>query len=156
MDLSTSRAVSFAHVSDLHIGLNASVDRAAEDLCEALLEQQPATVLCTGDVTHAGRRGELEKFREIFAPLLRTGRMLVVPGNHDRLGDGIEQELMPGERVQAAAHGGSWVVRLDSSGPHNRRWIDSHGLVTPGDVDAVEAALRAAPAGMQTDRKSVV
>lgn len=140
----------FAHVSDLHIGLDPRTDRAAEQLCESLLDEQPGLVLCTGDVTHRGRREELERFRDIFHPLLRAGRMLVVPGNHDRLGDDVHQELMPGERVQAARHGGLWVVRLDSSGPHNRRWVDGHGLVTEEDADQVEQALREAPAGLQT------
>lgn len=141
---------SFAHISDLHVGLDIRADRAAEALCGTLLDEQPSLVLCTGDVTHRGRRTELERFRHIFGPLLRTGRMLVVPGNHDRLGDDIHQELMPGRRVQAQRHGSVWVVRLDSTGAHNRRWLDGHGAVTPRDLDDVEEALRGAPPGLQS------
>lgn len=139
-------ATAFAHVSDLHIGTSPAADRAAGRLCDALLAQA-GPVLLTGDVTHRGRREELARFRAIFEPLLRTGRLLAVPGNHDRLGDDLHQELMPGARVQAAAAGGLWIVRLDSTGPHNRRWLDGHGEVGARDLDDLEAALRRAPAG---------
>jgi 3',5'-cyclic AMP phosphodiesterase CpdA len=143
-------ATAFAHVSDLHIGISASADRAAARLCQALLHGQAGPVLLTGDVTHRGRAGELERFREIFGPLLRTGRLLAVPGNHDRLGDDLREAFMEGPRVHAERAGGLWIVRLDSTGPHNRRLIDGHGEVTERDIDEVEASLRAAPAGSQT------
>ena len=58
---------------------------------------------------------------------MRTSRLIAVPGNHDRLGDDLREELMPGARVQTVAAGGLWIVRLDSTGPHNRRWLDGHG-----------------------------
>lgn len=143
-------ATAFAHVSDLHIGLSPAADRAAERLCRTLLQGPADPVLLTGDVTHRGARRELERFREIFAPLLRSGRLLTVPGNHDRLGDDVREALMQGPRVQSERRGGLFVVRLDSTGPHNRRWFDCHGEVTGGDVDEIEAALRRAPAGIQT------
>ena len=57
---------------------------------------------------------------------------------------------MPGARVQTVAAGGLWIVRLDSTGPHNRRWLDGHGEVSARDIDDVEAALRGAPAGLQS------
>ncbi|HUJ25249.1 MAG TPA: metallophosphoesterase [Myxococcales bacterium] len=143
-------ATAFAHVSDLHIGSSPSADRAAGQLCETLLREHAGPVLITGDVTHRGRREELERFREIFAPLQCTGRLVVVPGNHDRLGDDLRDDFMCGPRVQAERFGALFIVRLDSTGPHNRRWLDGHGEVTPRDVDEVERALRAAPPGTQT------
>jgi 3',5'-cyclic AMP phosphodiesterase CpdA len=142
-------ATAFAHVSDLHIGLSPAADRAALRLCRTLLNGPADPVLLTGDVTHRGGRRELERFREIFAPLLRTGRVLAVPGNHDRLGDDLRDALMEGPRVQAEQRGSLFIVRLDSTGVHNRRWYDCHGEVREEDVDAVEGALRAAPAGLQ-------
>jgi len=72
---------------------------------------------------------------------------VIVPGNHDRLGDDVEAELMPGKRVQVSAAHGLWMVRCNSTGPHNRRWWDSHGLFTPADLQAVVEALDSAPAG---------
>jgi len=143
-------ATSFTHVSDLHIGLGAATERAAERLCASLVHDHPGSVLLTGDVTHHGRRSELLPFQEIFDPLLRTGRLISVPGNHDRLGDDLRDDFMEGARVQVVHSGGLWIVRLDSTGPHNRRWLDGHGDVTMQDIDDVEAALRRAPAGAQT------
>jgi 3',5'-cyclic AMP phosphodiesterase CpdA len=143
-------ATAFAHVSDLHIGISAAADRAAAQLSRTLLHEHAGPVLLTGDVTHRGRRDELERFREIFGPLLRAGRLLAVPGNHDRLGDDLRDAFMEGPRVRAGRVGGLWIVRLDSTGPHNRRLIDGHGEVTEGDIDEVEASLRAPPAGAQT------
>jgi len=142
-------ATGFTHVSDLHIGLTPKAERAAELLCEALLHEHPGPVLLTGDVTHRGRREELERFRDLFAPLLRSGRLIAVPGNHDRLGDDIGGAFMQGGRVHAQQMGGLWIVALDSTGPHNRRWIDGQGLVTGQDIDDVEEALRAAPEGLE-------
>lgn len=143
-------ATAFAHVSDLHIGISVAADRAAARLCQTLLREHAGPVLLTGDVTHRGRHEELERFREIFGPLLRSGRLLAVPGNHDRLGEDLRDALMEGPRVQAGQAGRLWIVRLDSTGPHNRRWLDGHGDVTERDIDSVEASLRAAPAGSQT------
>lgn len=143
-------ATAFAHVSDLHIGISPAADRAAARLCEALLGGPPGPVLLTGDVTHRGRREELRRFRELFAPLLRSGRLVTVPGNHDRLGDDLRDAFMEGPRVQAAQAGGLWIVRLDSTGPHNRRWLDGHGEVTARDVGEVVSALQGAPAGLES------
>ncbi len=143
-------ATAFVHVSDLHIGLSPAVDRAAERLCQALLREHPGPVLLSGDVTHNGRRAEMERFRHLFGPLIRAERLIVVPGNHDRLGDDLGQALMTGGRVQAAQAGGLFIVRLDSTGEHNRRWLDGHGEITGLDIDEAEAALRGAPPGAQT------
>jgi 3',5'-cyclic AMP phosphodiesterase CpdA len=143
-------ATSFVHVSDLHIGIHPAADRAAAKLSETLLHRHLGPVLVTGDVTHRGRRDEFLRFQKLFAPLAEEGRLLIVPGNHDRLGDDLRDELMPGPRVQATRAGDLWVVRLDSTGDHNRRWLESHGIVTDADIAAVVEALRAAPPDTQT------
>jgi Icc protein len=140
---------SFVHVSDLHIGVSAAADRNAVRLCEAL-QRESGPVLLTGDITHRGLPQELARFNEIFEPLLRTGRLISVPGNHDRLGADLRDDFMPGPRIQTEQRGDLWIVRLDSTGLHNRRWLEGHGKVSEQDIDDVEAALRAAPAGMQT------
>ena len=76
-----------AHVSDLHIGRSVESDARAVRLCQALIEARVDHVVVTGDVTHKGRRRELARFEETFAPLREAGRLTVIPGNHDRLGD---------------------------------------------------------------------
>ncbi len=134
-----------AHVSDLHLGRDPATDDAARRLCAALLEAEVDQVLLTGDVTHRGRAAELRRFQEIFAPLLLAGRLLVVPGNHDRMGDDVHRVWMGGARVTASRLPGLHVVRVDSTAPHNRSLIRGHGLLTPADLEAVRRALDEAP-----------
>jgi len=98
-----------AHLSDLHAG--ATTDESLQRLVRAVLRSGADHVAITGDVTHRGRGAELERFRRAFEPLLGNGRAVIVPGNHDRLGDDLEAELMPGERVQVSAGQGLWMVR---------------------------------------------
>jgi Icc protein len=135
-----------AHISDLHLGRDPEADTAAEEICHSLLAADVETVLLTGDVTHRGRRSELSRYQRAFAPLM--DRVVVVPGNHDRLGEDVGSALMPGPRVQAELRPGLFVIRLDSTAPHNRRWLASHGALTRDDIAAVEQAVARAPAGV--------
>ena len=136
----------FAHISDLHFGRSADNDANGVQLCEALLASGIETVVATGDVTHRGLERELVAFESAFAPLLASGRLIVVPGNHDCLGDDISAELMPGTRVQATVRPGLYVVRVNSTAPHNRSWLSGHGSLDEDDLGAIDAALDAAPA----------
>jgi len=137
----------FAHISDLHIGRDDATDLSARHLVEALLKARVDDVLLSGDVTHRGRAEELARFERLFAPLLENGRLCVVPGNHDRLGDDAARGLMRGGRVAIASRPGLHVVRVDSTAPHNRSLIDGHGVVTARDVADVEVALADVPPG---------
>jgi 3',5'-cyclic-AMP phosphodiesterase len=132
-----------AHISDLHVGRDARTDAAAGALAHALADAGIDDVLLTGDVTHRGRAAELATFERLFAPV--RDRLVAVPGNHDRMGDDVGSRLMPGSRVQGELRPGLLVVRLDSTGPHNRFAINSHGLLRHGDVAAVLDAVDAAP-----------
>ncbi|HJZ87558.1 MAG TPA: metallophosphoesterase [Polyangia bacterium] len=144
------RIRTLAHLSDLHIGASAAGDRAAEALCAALCAQRVDHVVATGDITHRGRRSELDRFRALFAPLLAAGRLTVVPGNHDRWNDDISDALMPGAPVQVASAPGLHLVCVDSSGPHNRSiWI-SHGNLCAATIDQIAKALERAPRGALT------
>lgn len=133
-----------AHVSDLHLGKDGRTARAVAALVTHLVASRVDDVLVTGDVTHRGRLSEIAAFHRLFAPL--AGRLLVVPGNHDRMGDDVATRIMPGPRVQATRRPGLFVVRVDSTAPHNRFLLDSHGELTGDDVAAVNAAVGAAPA----------
>ncbi len=136
-----------AHISDLHLGRDAATGAAAQSLVEALLAAGVDDVLLTGDVTHRGRRSELRLFESIFSPLLGQGRLAVVPGNHDRMGDDAAAALVAGGRVSVLQRPGLHVVRLDSTAPHNRSLIDGHGRLTTADVAGVEAGFAAVPRG---------
>jgi predicted phosphodiesterase len=134
-----------AHVSDLHLGRDARTDEGAARTVDALRHAGVDAVLVTGDVTDRGRWSELATFERLFAPL--GDRVLVVPGNHDRLGDDAGAGLMTGPRVQAASRRGLHVVRVDSTAPHNRALLASHGELSAADIAAVESAIDAAPPG---------
>ncbi|HXJ20167.1 MAG TPA: metallophosphoesterase [Polyangia bacterium] len=138
----------FAHISDLHIGRGIENDANAARLCTALLAFGIDQVIATGDLTHRGLERELATFDSIFAPLAAQGRLIVVPGNHDCLGDDVSGRLMIGPRVQTEIRPGLYVVRVNSTAPHNRSWINGHGSLDDADLDAIDAALDAAPAGV--------
>ena len=134
-----------AHLSDLHMGRSGEDDAQAEQLALALVEIGIDHVLVTGDVTHKGRRREWELFQETFAALLASGRVTVVPGNHDRLGDDLGDTIMPGDRVQSVIADGLHVIRVNSTGDHNRSWIAGHGLLLAEDLEAIDRALEETP-----------
>jgi len=141
-----------AHLSDLHLGRSPGEEVRSAQLCRALIDIGVDHVLVTGDVTNRGRLRELAAFERAFAPLLDAGRVTVIPGNHDRLGDDLGDTLMPGARVQVAEAAGLHIIRVNSTGDHNRSWIAGHGALDDADLDAVDAALAVAP----TDKLVVI
>jgi 3',5'-cyclic AMP phosphodiesterase CpdA len=138
---------SLAHLSDLHIGAGRKADDRATALSELLLSSGVEHLVVTGDITHRGKREELERFRRIFAPWISEGRLTAVPGNHDCLGDGIATEIMCGARVVVKEAPGLYLVLVNSTGPHNRSWVKGHGMITPTDIDDIARALEPAPRG---------
>lgn len=102
-------------------------------------------MLVTGDLTHAGRHGDLDRFFTLFAPLLDAGRVSLVPGNHDRIGQDAGARLLHGERVAVDEAEGVYVVLVDSTAPHNRNAINAHGSLSRQILEEVYLALSAAP-----------
>ena len=139
------RKRTLAHLSDLHLGRSAELDQAARALCDAVSTGGIDHVVVTGDVTNRGRTVELETFHHIFDPLIHAGRVSIVPGNHDRLGDDCGPRLMKGGRVEAEIRDGLYVVRVDSTGPHNRFLLAGHGVIDEDVLDRVDLALAGAP-----------
>ncbi len=136
-----------AHVSDLHLDLSPEAERQVTQLVEALRAARVDHVVVTGDVTHAGRLEEHAQFERAFASLRAEGRLTVVPGNHDRCGDDVAARISRGQRVAVARHDGLFVVRVDSTAPHNKRSFRSHGEVCERTLEAVDQALSEAPSG---------
>jgi 3',5'-cyclic-AMP phosphodiesterase len=137
-----ARVRTIAHVSDLHLGRDALTDRRARALARALQHADVDAVLVTGDVTHRGLARELFAFERAFAPV--ADRLVVVPGNHDRAGDDAGAAFMRAGRVGVTRREGLFVVRVDSTAPHNRSLIDSHGRLDEEDLAGVAAAVAAA------------
>lgn len=135
------------HISDLHVGRDDATDQSARRLARMLVEARVDRVLLTGDVTHRGLASEFSRYERIFAPLLEAGRLVAVPGNHDRMGDDAARALMRGGRVAVTSSAGLHVVRVDSTAPHNRSLIDGHGSLSTQDVADVRLALDEAPPG---------
>jgi Icc protein len=134
-----------AHLSDLHLDLSPGSDAAARALVESLLAAQVDHVVVTGDLTHQGASAEFRRFREIFAPLLDTGRLTFIPGNHDRPGDDVVGRWMQGRKVCTVEREGLYLVCIDSTGPHNRSYFASHGALSSAELEEVDAAVAAAP-----------
>ena len=95
-----------AHFTDLHLHRTASwselpgkrllgtvnmtlgrsnhfTDESVEALVEAVLEQEPDWMLCSGDLTAMATPREFEAARDVLAPLTSRFPFFVVPGNHD-------------------------------------------------------------------------
>jgi 3',5'-cyclic AMP phosphodiesterase CpdA len=140
------RIKTLAHASDLHFGVGAASEQTALALCRAFVDAHVDHVVITGDVTHRGRGSEWDRFRETFAPLYETGRITVIPGNHDRLGDDVAPRMMS-ERVDVDTREGVTIVKLDSTGPHNKRLVAGHGAIDDDDLRALDDALSRAPHG---------
>lgn len=134
-----------AHLSDLHLDLSPQSDASARALVEALQAEVVDHVVVTGDLTHQGANAEYRRFREIFSPFLDTGRLTFIPGNHDRPGDDVGGGWMEGNKVRTVETPGLFLVCVDSTGPHNRNYFASHGALSHAELDAVDAALEAAP-----------
>ena len=71
-----------AHISDLHFGRPAVVERL-DALKEFIAEIQPDAVAISGDLTQRCTRGEFSKARAYLDSLGQIAPYVVVPGNHD-------------------------------------------------------------------------
>jgi 3',5'-cyclic AMP phosphodiesterase CpdA len=135
-----------AHLSDLHIGLSQRVEHVAAKICDALVASDVDHVVVTGDVTNGGRASEIERFFEIFHPLHSRGKLSVIPGNHDRLRDDAGRSLMT-DRAEAECLDGLYLMKVDSTGPHNHSFLAGHGELNPSLIDQIQELLHRAPAG---------
>jgi 3',5'-cyclic AMP phosphodiesterase CpdA len=139
-------AKTLAHLSDLHIGLSFKTERVAQRICDALVASDVDHVVVTGDVTHGGRACEMERFFEIFRPLLSREKLSLVPGNHDRLRDDAACSLMA-TRAEAEYRDGLYLMKVDSTAPHNRSFLAGHGELSQALVDEIQVLLHRAPEG---------
>lgn len=135
-----------AHLSDLHLGHSQSRDRRAAHLFDALGKADVDHLVVTGDLTHGGRLRDYELFLELSRPFERTGRLTVVPGNHDRCGDDVAELISGGRRVWVESRDRLHLVCVDSTAPHNRAVFRAHGELCTRTLELVDEALAQAPA----------
>lgn len=133
-----------AHISDLHLDGSPKKSAMAAGIRDALHANNIDHAILTGDVTHRGLHAEFEQFKKFFSQLLDAGRLTIVPGNHDRLGDGIARHIMHGTRVDVVRTNGLHLVRVDSTGPHNRSSFMSHGKIDENVIAETETAVNGA------------
>lgn len=133
---------SFAHISDLHVGRKP--EKALRALSRSLLNRQLDRVIVTGDITEKGMRQQFGLFHSIFAQV--TPKLILVPGNHDRLGNDVGVDLMT-DRVIVVEDESTYVVLVDSTGPHNKWLFMAHGIVCHRVLKKIDQALEAAPIG---------
>lgn len=132
-----------AHLSDLHLGRSDKHFQTAKALRDAVETMRVDRVIVTGDLTESGRDAEFAQFNELFGSLRDSGRLVVVPGNHDRLGDEVARHMMA-DRVDVVREDGLMIVRVDSTAAHNRWLIASHGDLDQQVISWVEKELDAA------------
>ena len=136
---------SIAHISDLHIGCSAQHSVAAAELCQAILELDIDHVIVTGDITEHGKKTEFAEFKKIFHPLQSQGKLTIVPGTHDCLNDGIASEIMSGPRVDLISKDAVSIIRVNTTGPHNRFLIAGHGKIDEWIFTEVNRLLACVP-----------
>lgn len=140
-------ARSLVHLSDLHFGAGRRLEQRCAALVGRLATERIDVVLVTGDVTEHGTAPELDRFMTVFADLAAAQRLVVVPGNHDRLGDDVAELITGGRRVRVEKRPGLHLVLVDSTRRYPGWSFVAHGELTPDDLDAIDAALDdAAPA----------
>lgn len=112
---------SFVQISDSHIGFSKEANPdVAHTLTLAIdrinaLDPQPAFVLHTGDITHLSKPGEFAT----AADILKTLRVpvLVIPGEHDVIGDDDGAQFNARFAGTADRRGGGWYS-FDAGGVH--------------------------------------
>lgn len=136
-----------AHLSDLHFGAGLELERTTASLVRSLIRRNVDHVVISGDVTDRGRWEEYERFWTCLAPLRQVAEVSVVPGNHDRLGQDVAGTIMENDRVLTSRHEGLFMIRMDSTAPHNCRYaFEGHGSIHDRDLMQLDRALdRARP-----------
>jgi hypothetical protein len=100
----------FAHLSDLHLGVGPAAVESARRLCSALLSLGIHRVFVTGDITHGGRRSELSGAPRPPAPAV---------GHRGWHGPHLQR------RVQHRLQAGRLFAAARGALVHEPRWLDA-------------------------------
>jgi len=137
------------HVSDLHVGRRETPETLAA-LRELAARIEPDLVLATGDLSHRGRRDQLE---QASAQLRGLGvdSVLAVPGNHDipyTFPARFTRTYAEWQQVFGTIEPVYSSDRLHVVGACSvRPWRQQSGALSEERLGRIETALRGAPAG---------
>jgi Icc protein len=119
-----------AHISDLHCGSPHFVPSLLDRALVEINELEPDVVICSGDLTGDGLRGEFVTARD-YLDRVECEHLLVIPGNHDSRNVGyVHFEELFGERRSELHLNGVSIVAVDSTEPD----LD-HGVIGRGRYD---------------------
>lgn len=114
-----------AHVSDLHVGRK-GMRPILEKLAKSLEDPKINVVLITGDITEWGKQSEFAEFLDLFKNVCK--KAIIVPGNHDKLGDDIAKFIMK-ERVEVVGYQSLNTIKINSTANYNKFLISGHSSV---------------------------
>lgn len=132
-----------AHLSDLHIGCTPQHSIVAEKICNQINILNIDEVIVTGDITEHGRTSELIEFKKIFQNL--RAKLTIVPGNHDCLNDSVAKQMMDNPHADLIQSVELSIIRINSTGWHNRFFFASHGRLDKWILNEVDRLIKRIP-----------
>jgi 3',5'-cyclic AMP phosphodiesterase CpdA len=111
--------LSFVQISDSHIGFHLPVNDHPQETLASVVDKinglavQPAFVVHTGDVTHLSKPEQFDTAKQIMSKL--KAPLLVIPGEHDVIGD--QGKSFREHFGRADAKGAGWYS-WDQGGTH--------------------------------------
>ena len=137
------------HISDLHLGRSEESQPIAA-LRELIPRLEPEILVVTGDLTHRGRRAELERAHELLGSLGLP--LLAVPGNHDipyAFPTRFTQTRAEWERVFGTTQPFYTSESLAIVGLNSvRPWRQQGGALESSQLDSLPSKLVDAPSGV--------
>ena len=111
------RVFRIAQISDLHCGEQYFAPNLLERAISEINDLAPDVVVCSGDLTSFGFKGEYAQARA-YLDRIACPSMVVIPGNHDARNVGyVHFEQLFGERNSVLHKGPVSIVAIDSTAP---------------------------------------
>ena len=138
------RALTIAHISDIHCGGPDFVPNLMDRAVNEINELGPDIVICSGDLTTFGFKHEYAQAKA-YMDRIECESVVVIPGNHDSRNVGyVHFEDMFGDRSSVLRREGVTVVAVDSTEPD----LD-HGQIGRGRYAWIEEQFSAEPSHLR-------